>query len=539
MKAKRATTRVVIPGSHKARLKGAKAVGKLDPNERFEVTVRVRPRQGPTRSPEFSAFIATPPAQRQPLSREEFAVKFGAAKADLERIEEFAHEHGLDVVGSSAGQRTVRLSGTVEAMQEAFGVKLQAVTYNKVKFRHRSGPIRVPKDVAPLVEGVFGLDNRPAVRPHLRFKPVPKGRQPRAGNARPFMPVEVAKLYNFPASLDGSGQCIAILEFGGGYRQADLKKYFATLGIPVPKVTAVSVDGGHNHPTGDPNGPDGEVMLDIEVAGAVAPKAKIAVYFAPNTDDGFIDALRAAAHDSLRQPSVVSISWGSPELGSTQQSLKDYDAVCQEAALMGVTICCSAGDHGTDDTPKASNRANVDFPASSPHVLACGGTHLEAANGVISKETVWNTHDGWATGGGVSEVFPLPAWQTNANVPKSANPGGKKGRGVPDVAGDADADTGYLIRVDGAEGPSGGTSAVAPLWAALVALINQGLGKPVGFITPLLYQSPNNTNCFRDILVGDNGAFPSSKKYLARPGWDACTGWGSPNGAQLLNAVRA
>ncbi len=538
MKAKKAASRVVIAGSHKAPLKGAKSAGKLDPNVRFEVTVRVRARQALAESPEFTALIAAPPAQRQHLSREEFAARFGADPGDVERIEEFAHEYGLTVVGSSAGQRTVRLSGTVKAMEEAFGVKLKWAAYNKVKFRHRSGSISLPKDVAPLIEGVFGLDNRLAVRPHFLFKPIPKGRQPRAGNVHAFTPIQVAKLYNFPPHLDGSGQCIAILEFGGGYTRSDLKKYFAELGIPPPKVTAVSVDGGHNSPTGDPNGPDGEVMLDIEVAGAVAPKAKIAVYFAPNSDDSFLNALRAAVHDSLRRPSVVSISWGGPELASTQQSLKDYDAVCQEAALMGVTICCSAGDHGTDDTPKPAKRANVDFPASSPHVLACGGTHLEAANGTISKEVVWNTRDGWATGGGVSEVFPLPAWQAKANVPNSANPGGKQGRGVPDVAGDADADTGYIIRVDGAEGPSGGTSAVAPLWAALIALINQGLGKPVGFVNPLLYQSPNSSRCFNDIVAGDNGAFPSSKKYPAAPGWDACTGWGSPNGAALLAALK-
>jgi kumamolisin len=538
MMASKASGRVVLSGSEKAPLRGARSARKLDPEERFEVTVRVRPRPGTSRGAELAALVSTPPAQRQPLSREQFATQFGAAPEDLDRIEEFAHEHGLDVVRRSSAQRTVRLSGTVKAMQQAFGVRLRSMVYDKVRFRHRSGAIRIPEDLAPLVEGVFGLDNRPAVRPHLRFEPT-RGRRPNSRSARPLTAVEVARLYSFPQSLQGDGQCIAILEFGGGYKNADLKKYFRDLGIALPKVSAVSVDGGHNHPTGDPNGPDGEVMLDIEVAGAVAPKARIAVYFAPNTDDGFIDALRAAVHDSQRRPSVVSISWGSPELGSTRQSVQDYDAVCQEAALMGVTICCSAGDHGTDDTPKPSRRANVDFPASGPHVLACGGTHLESANGAISSETVWNDRDGWATGGGVSEVFPLPPWQASAKVPKSANPGGSLGRGVPDVAGNADIDTGYIIRVDGTQGPTGGTSAVAPLWAGLIALLNQGLGKPVGFINPLLYLSSNASTCFRDILTGDNGAFSSSRKYVAGPGWDACTGWGSPNGARLLKAVKA
>jgi kumamolisin len=529
--------RVVLRGSQKAPVPGARPAGRIDPDERFEVTVRVRPRQSLARSGDLKDLASIPPKERHPLTREEFAARFGASPEDMDRVEEFADQHGLDIVRRNPGQRTLRLSGTAQAMEEAFDVRLRSMVRGKVRFRQRTGPIRIPKDLARIVEGVFGLDSRPVVQPHFVFKPV-KRRRPRS-TARPFTPVEIAKLYDFPPGLDGAGECIAILEFGGGYRKKDLKKYFGELGLPVPKVTAVSIDGGHNQPTGNPNGPDGEVMLDIEVAGAVAPKARIAVYFAPNTDDGFVDALRAAVHDAQRKPSVVSISWGSPELQSTALSLEDYDAACQEAAVLGVTICCSAGDHGTDDTPQAAHRANVDFPASSPHVLACGGTHLESSNGTISSETVWNTRDGWATGGGVSEVFPLPSWQENAHVPRSANPRGKVGRGVPDVSGDADADTGYIIRVDGEEGPSGGTSAVAPLWAGLVALLNQGLGKPIGFLNPLLYDPPHNVDCFRDIVDGDNAAFSSSKKYIAGEGWDACTGWGSPKGAALLKAVKA
>ena len=207
---------------------------------------------------------------------------------------------------------------------------------------------------------------------------------------------------------------------------------------------------------------------------------------------------------------------------------------------MGITICVAAGDHGADDTDTPSKQANVDFPASSPHVLACGGTHLEAINGSISMERVWNTQDGWATGGGVSEKFPLPDWQANANVPSSVNPSGGSGRGVPDVAGDADAGTGYIVLVDGSEGSSGGTSAVAPLWSALIALLNQDLGKPVGFINPLLYQLPATMKGFHDIVDGNNGAFPNDKNfYSAEPGWDACTGWGSPNATELLRALKA
>jgi kumamolisin len=267
-------------------------------------------------------------------------------------------------------------------------------------------------------------------------------------------------------------------------------------------------------------------VLDIEVAGAVAPGAQIVVYFAPNTDDGFVNALYASIHDNLRRPSIVSISWGAPEETSTLQSLKDYDAACVDAAALGITICAAAGDHGSSDTNPPGRRANVDFPASSPHVLACGGTHLEARNGAIIVETVWNAQDGWATGGGVSEVFKLPDYQKQAGVPKSANPGGKAGRGVPDVAGNGDSETGYRILVDGVAAVVGGTSAVAPLWAGLIARLNQAKGTHLGFAHPGLYAAGAG-KAFRDILQGNNGA------YKAKPGWDACTGLGSPDGERL------
>src|SRR5690348_5812152 len=533
--------RVILKGSHKAPYQGERGRGKLDANERIEVTVRLRARQKWAGTAECAGICTAPLARRLYLTREEFALRYGASPADFQRLEQFAREFNLEEVDRHAGQRAMRLAGTIKAMQAAFGVKLNAAEHGKLKFRQRTGPIKLPADVAPLIEGVFGLDNRPVVRPHFQFKPFPQGKRPRAaGGPRPFTPLEVAKLYDFPANLDGSGQCLGILEFGGGFDPRELNNYFTQLNVTPPQVVAVSVDGGANSPTGDPQSADGEVMLDIEVAGAIASKAVIAVYFAPNTDAGFLDALRAAIHDSTHKPSVISISWGGPESGSTPQSLQDFDTACQEAAAMGVTICVAAGDHGADDTEMASRQATVDFPASSPHVLACGGTHLEANGGSISSETVWNTRDGWGTGGGVSAVFPLPDWQANANVPPSVNPGSLKGRGVPDVAGNADANTGYIVSVDGSQGASGGTSAVAPLWSALIALLNQGFARPVGFVNPLLYRPPANIKGFHDIIEGNNGSFASDKHfYSAGSGWDACTGWGSPKGTALLQALSA
>ena len=529
MKRKTTTARVPLPASHKTAPSGAKLAGKISPDERLEITVRLRRKPG----------AGTPKAGGVPLTRDEFRATYGADPADIEKVEEFANEHGLDIVQSSLAQRAVRLSGTVKAMQAAFGVRFRAYRTTKTKqtFRGRTGTVSVPKELANIVERVFGLDNRPQAQPHFRFRPPKRGFQPRAAAAKPMTPPQVAKLYNFPTKLDGSGQCIAIIELGGGFRAKDLTTYFKSLGIKKPLVTAVSVGGAHNEPDGPSKDANGEVMLDIEVAGGVAPGAKIAVYFAPNTDDGFLGALNAAIHDSARNPSVISISWGSSEASWTEQAKSDFDAACADGSTMGITVTVSAGDHGAPDTDDpAETRANVDFPASSPNVLACGGTRLIGDATGITSETVWNSHDGWATGGGVSEFFALPAYQQGTGVPKSINSGGKVGRGVPDVCGNADSETGFIVRVDGSSQVIGGTSAVSPLWAGLVALLNSGRTQPVGFITPKLYALKSSASALRDITDGDNSV-NKVMGYKAKTGWDACTGLGSPHGGNLLAAL--
>jgi kumamolisin len=314
---------------------------------------------------------------------------------------------------------------------------------------------------------------------------------------------------------------IGLVALGGGYRPADIQQYFSSQGLQVPTVKAASVDQGKNRPT-TANSADGEVMLDIEVAGSVANNATIVVYFAPNTDRGFQDALSMAVHDQLRNPQVISISWGGPEASWTTQSMQSFDEVAQEAGLLGITICVAAGDNGSSDG-LTDGQNHVDFPASSPHVLACGGTRLVSMQGAVKTETVWNDGaNGGATGGGYSAVFARPNWQ--------ANDVALPGRGVPDVAGNADPETGYNVLVDGQAEVIGGTSAVAPLWAGLICLINQKIQSRVGFVNPTLF-SINQTSCFRDITQGNNGA------YSASPGWDACTGLGTPMGVQLLQTA--
>jgi kumamolisin len=196
---------------------------------------------------------------------------------------------------------------------------------------------------------------------------------------------------------------------------------------------------------------------------------------------------------------------------------------------MGITVCIAAGDGGSSDGVSGGGD-HVDFPASSPHVLACGGTSLKANQSQIASESVWNDGaNGGATGGGISSFFALPAWQSGLSALTTAGASvALTMRGVPDVAGDADPETGYAVRVDGADTVIGGTSAVAPLWAALLARVNASTGKSAGFVNPLLY--PDTQAC-RDVTQGNNG------DYAAKAGWDACTGLGSPNGgvlAQLL-----
>jgi len=314
------------------------------------------------------------------------------------------------------------------------------------------------------------------------------------------------------------------------------------MGVPMPQISAVSVDGVGNKPDPSPDSPDGEVMLDLEVVGAIAPGAKIVVYFAPFTEQGWVDGLTTAVHDKQNKPSIISISWGFAEgqLIWTQQAVDAVNQALQAAALLGVTVCAAAGDDGSNDQVDDGD-AHVDFPASSPYMLGCGGTSLKGDGSSITSEVVWNNGprtqpDGGATGGGISDFFDVPAWQKGI-VPPSVNSGHRKGRGVPDVAGDADENTGYYVRVHGQIGVTGGTSAVAPLWAGLLARINQSLGAAVGYFNPLLYKSLGKSSAFRDITSGDNDPTGHIGGYPAGAGWDACTGWGSPDGVALLRAL--
>ncbi len=472
------------------------------------------------------------------MSREEFAAAYGADLADIARVQAFANEHGLAVEETSVPRRTVVLAGTVAQMSDAFKVDLGSYQVGETSYRGREGHVHVPAGLSELVEGVFGLDNRQQARPLFRRSAIAADAASPAQSTRTLTPPQVAQLYDFPAGMNAAGQCIGLFEFGGGYHPADITSWFKNLGLIEPTLADVGVDGASNSPGADA---DTEVILDIDVAGSVAQGARIAVYFAPWTEQGWVDAVTTAVHDATNQPSVISISWGWPEFQTangltwTAAAMNAVSTTFQEAAVLGVTVLAASGDQGSD-CQIGDKHAHVIYPTSDPGVTSCGGTTIENVSGGSFGEVLWN--DDGASGGGVSDDWAVPTWQASAGVPASVNDSTHHGRGVPDVAGNADPDSGYsLIQNGGQVGPIGGTSAVAPLYAGLIALINANLSFPVGYLNPTLYAKAEAWGAFRDITSAGTNAFNGAPGYSVGVGWDATTGLGSINGETLLSAL--
>jgi kumamolisin len=540
---------VELAGSERAPLPGVAPAGPLDTSERAELTLVLR------RRAEIPADIVEGPTV---LTGDQLAERYGADPADVDLVRRTLTGLGLEITAALPASRRIKVAGTLGQLSSVFGAELRQVSsptpegQGTVTHRYREGPLFVPAPLDGVVLAVLGLDTRPQARPHFR---APRdGSAAASAQSNTYPPNQVAGIYQFPAGTTGAGQTIAVIELGGGYSDSDLDTYFGGLGIDVPSVTAASVDGGSNAPGSDPNGADVEVALDVDVIGAAAPGAAQVVYFAPNSDSGFIDAISEATQ-ATPAPIAISISWGQSEDSWTAQGRIAMDAAMADAAALGITVCAASGDNGSGDAVD-DGQPHVDFPASSPHALACGGTKLlaDATTGVISSEVVWNetaANEG-AGGGGVSDEFALPSWQADAGVPARAGSdsgagtgsgsgagsgaeAGSGGRGVPDVAGNADPATGYQIYSGGKAQVVGGTSAVAPLWAALISRLAEASGQRFGLIQTLLYAgvTPGTAvSGFRDITSGNNGA------YAAGPGWDACSGLGSPDGTALLTRLQ-
>src|SRR5580693_6724197 len=529
---------VQLAGSERTSLPDVTDTAPLNTQERAEITVVLR------RRAELPAEIVEGPTV---LSHAELAQGYGADPADVDLVSRELTSRGLEVTAVHPTSRRVMVAGSLGDLSSAFGTTLRQVSSpgpggrGRVTHRYREGPLYVPAALADVVTAVLGLDTRPQAQPRFRTRAA-------AAPGTSYYPNQVAQIYNFPAGTTGAGQTIAVIELGGGFTTSDLDAYFGGLNIAVPSITAASVDGASNNP-GDTSGASVEVNLDIDVIGAAAPGAAQVVYFAPNNgDQGFVDAISNAAGASPA-PIAISISWGQSEDSWTSQGRSAMNAAMSDAAALGISVCVAAGDNGSSDGVN-DGQVHVDFPASSPYALGCGGTKLvaDAATGTVSSEVVWNelaTNEG-ATGGGVSDQFGQPTWQNNAGVGAraasqpaaaagSAGSSGGQWRGVPDVAGNADPVTGYQIYSGGKAQVVGGTSAVAPLWSALIARLAQATGHQFGLIQPILYAgvSPGvDVPGFRDITSGNNGA------YAAGPGWDSCSGLGSPDGTALLNRLQ-
>lgn len=510
------STHVAVSGSARPVSPGAQAVGAADPDQTINVTVKVRRRE---------ALPDVVPGKV--LSHAEVAQQYGAAPEDLDRVASALEAYGLTVVSKDPAARTVCVSGPTSAVEAAFDTRLLDYEGPRGRYRGRRGELHVPASIQDLVEGVFGLDTRSVVKPRgTIFTPL------RATQEQGAFSSDFAKAYHFPAGT-GKGQTIALLEFGGGYFPSDLAAYCTQAGIAVPKVEAISVSA----PTDQKDGAEGEVMLDVEVVAAVVPDATIKVYFATFSEQGWVDVLDRVVKDA---PDVVSISWGLAEDDAdwTASGRAAIDDALKQAALVGITVCVASGDDGSGDQ-ETDGHAHSDFPAASPNVLAVGGTQATLSGATLTGETVWfegngTRPNGGSGGGGVSVEFARPSWQT-VKV-KSVNPHPIDGRVVPDLAAIAGAPF-YRTVVDGEAGLVGGTSAAAPLVASLILRLKANLpsGKKLPFLAPLLYQGAGAAGC-NDIATGKNSTAKVGG-YKAAKGYDACTGWGSPNGTALLAAV--
>ncbi|SDE88791.1 kumamolisin [Terriglobus roseus] len=534
---------VSLEGSQRTLLPNSTLVGPVDPNEMASLIVRVRSlgsREELERLVQETA--KTQLSERTYLSREELATRYGADPADLDAVEQYASRHNLTVVDRNQQSRSVIVRGRISDLLQAFPANIRIYQHASGTYRGRTGEIQIPPELAGLVVGIIGFDTRRKRRASSRVR-VSALDGPGGDNGE--APTYFANRYSFPTQyqgrkLDGTGQSIAIIELGGGYRVADLQIYFDEISIPLPKITQVSVDNVTNSPTQE-GGDDDEVALDIEIIGACAPGANIFVYFAPNQGDaGFLDPIRAAVHDQERSIDVISISSGGPEPASAGgQELSAYHDLFIDAAALGITVCVASGDHGVADLPanQWDKVIHVDHPAVDPYVLACGGTQISNGVDVLCNDGNpfdTNSRDGggWASGGGISVSYDVPDYQLNAGLPDSLVRG-RPGRGVPDIAMSA---TNYFVRVDSVEYAGGGTSAVAPLMSALIAVINQATQKNVGFINPFLYSNPGTLT---DVVKGDNGIANTIVGYAANKGWDACTGLETPNGTAILNTLQA
>ncbi|WP_426435984.1 S53 family peptidase [Bradyrhizobium genosp. P] len=527
--------KIQLAGSYRAAPPGATYVGEVEPDERIVVTVYLKRRTPDAFQPGSAGDLArlSKPITRSALAAQRRRTHGRAA----ERIRKLAAKFHVTVRDVDLSQRIVTLEAPARLLTEILGATLRIYHDGQCRFRARVGTLVVPKEIAPWTRAILGFDDRPVFRPAPRLRAL-------AGNGAGsgLWPTEVAALYGIPLDRDVSKICVGIIALGGGYLKTDLAQALAATGRAAPEVIdrAVTVKPavpgaapppGAGNQFGGGTVSDEEIALDLQVLASLLPKARIVVYFAGNTIQSLVGAINQAIFDKVNRPQVLSVSWGSAETFWSPSARDAMQGVLADAKRLNVTVLFAAGDElatgGLND-----GAAHVWFPASSPYALSCGGTR--PASGIAgagsNEETVWNDGAG-GTGGGISDVFPVPAYQTGLALPPSVNDGGSR-RGVPDVAAAAAGTPGYRIVLNGQVTIKDGTSAVAPLWAGLIAIANAGRDTPLGFVNSALYSNPA---LFRQIDHGDNRV--DGLGYDAGTGWNACTGLGVPKGADLVAAL--
>ena len=488
------------------------------------------------------------PEPGQTFSREQLERDHGADPRAITEVTRVLESLGLAVEQSSALTRSLRVSGSAAQMEEVFAPGLGIYrSADQGEFRGREGGLEIPAELDGLITGVFGFDQRRVAQ--RRFSTS-------TAAAEPLTPAQLSSHYNFPAGT-GAGQTIAIAEFGGGYFSEDLMAFCAKYGSAVPTVTPIGVNGApvltlaeiQKLPKQQQQtqlDDSVEVNMDVQIVAGLAPAAELLVYFSTFDEQGWVELLNQVIQGQPADAVALSISWGLAEDDPSWSSgaVQAIDQRLQTAAALGITVCAAAGDDGSADQ-ETDGRAHVDFPGSSPHVLAVGGTMLDGETDVVWWQTPGErTQDGGgATGGGVSTVFPRPSWQTVQVT--SVNPNPIDGRVVPDIAALAGPPYYDLIFM-GKDSPNGGTSAATPTWAALIALMAaapSGAWKP-SFLAPLLYGSAaaggtvGASGCV-DVTSGNDISSTLGKGYDACPGFDAVSGWGTPDGTALLTALNS
>jgi kumamolisin len=529
---------VRLPRSRRHHRHGTTILGRTEPHEICDITLVIR-RQKP---------IPEPAADGSPsVTIQELRTQHAPADGDLKQVRDVLARHGLTILAINKSGATIKASGPASAMENLFHTRLFQATNGTQVYRGRAGDLFVPKELDGVVTAVLGLDTRPMVHKKRQRRPYPINELPAAGSRSWFTPQELGLHYHFPAG-DGTGQTLALLELGGSYSATDMQA-FLDITAPATPTPNIITKYAQPLPPQVATDPDmiGEVMLDVEIAASLCPYATIVLYFANWSEQGWLDVLNAALDDPENQARLFSVSWGMAEGADiwTQAAMDAVNDSLKAFAALGYTVCVAAGDDGSDDQV-GDGLAHVNFPASSPYVLAVGGTMIGAGH-----ETAWKegsgvrAQGGGATGGGVSQVFAVPEWQTIYAMP-SVNPGAAAGRCLPDVAADAGASSGYFSVANGQPGVDGGTSAATPLWAALLCLTNEALAGngSVGFLTPKLYQANANTgtamlgmNACTDITAGNNIS-AAVGGYTAEPGYDLVTGWGVPYGQMLVQYLR-